>query len=166
MSAPAARTVPARRLRVLGRLCELFEAAGVTWALTGSASLALQGVETHVRDIDVQTDREGTLEMERLLAEHVVAPVRLEEDALVRSYLGAAEVDGMEVEIIGDIQKRAPGGEWGPPPDLARLAITIDAGGFQVPVLPLEYERDAYRAMGRSEKANLIDAASSADTGR
>ena len=83
----------------------------------------------------------------------------LKEDALVRSYLGAAEIDGVDVEIIGDIRKRAPGGRWGPAPDLARLAISVDAGGVPVRVLPLEYERNAYRAMGRSEKADLIDAA-------
>ena len=159
MSAPPARTVSVKHLRVLRRVCELLEAAEVTWVLTGSLGLALQGIETEVHDIDVQTDAAGALEVERLLGGHVVRPVGLQEDALVRSYLGAAEIDGVEVEIIGDTQKRAPGGPWGPPPDLARLAVNVDAGGVRVPVLPLEYERDAYRAMGRDEKADLIDSA-------
>lgn len=136
----------------------MFADAESTWVLTGSLGLALQGVATEVHDIDVQTDRAGALELERRLAECVVRPVGLKEDALVRSYLGRAEMNGVEVEIIGDIQKRAPGGPWGPPPDLARLAVSVDAGGFPVRVLPLEYERDAYRAMGRLEKADLIDA--------
>ena len=151
--------VSAKHLRVLRRICELLQPADATWVLTGSLGLVLRGVETQVHDIDIQTDAAGAFELERLLAEYVVRPVCLKEDALVRSYLGAAEIDGTEVEIIGDIQKRAPGGQWGPAPDLARLAITVDAGGVPVRVLPLEYERDAYRAMGRSEKADLIDAA-------
>ena len=156
---PGAPMVSARHLHVLRRVCELLEGTDVTWVLTGSLGLALRGVDTEVHDIDVQTDAAGALELERLLAEHVVRPVELKEDALVRSYLGAAEIDGVEVEIIGDIQKRAPGGPWGHPPDLAGLAVVVDAGGVWVPVLPLEYESDAYRAMGRSEKADLIDAA-------
>ena len=151
--------VSARHLHALRRICDLLQPADATWVLTGSLGLALRGVETEVHDIDIQTDAAGSLELERLLAEYVVRPVCLKKDALVRSYLGAAEIDGIEVEIIGDIQKRAPGGLWGPPPDLARLAITIDAGGVPVRVLPLEYERDAYRAMGRSGKADLVDAA-------
>ena len=145
--APAVST---KHLDALRKICELLRPAAATWVLTGSLGLALQGVET---------DAAGALELERLLAEYVVRPVALREDALVRSYLGAAEIDGVEVEIIGDIQKRPPGGRWGPPPDLARLARTVDAVGMRVPVLPLEYEREAYRAMGRSEKADLIDAA-------
>ena len=151
--------IPATHLRVLRRVRGLLANTEVMWVLTGSLGLALQGVETDVHDIDVQTDRAGALELARLLAEYVVRPVVLKEDALVRSYLGAAEIDGVEVEIIGDIQKRPPGGRWGPPPDLARLAVTMEAGGFPVRVLPLEYERDAYRAMGRFEKAELIDRA-------
>ena len=151
--------VSPKHLHVLRRICELLKTADVTWVLTGSLGLALQGVETEVHDIDLQTDAAGALEVERLLAEYVVRPVGLKEDALVRSYLGAAQIDGVEVEIIGDIRKRPPGGEWGPPPDLARLAIAVDAVGMRVPVLPLEYEREAYRAMGRSEKVGLIDAA-------
>ena len=151
--------VSARHLHALRRICELLQPADATWVLTGSLGLALRGVETEVHDIDIQTDAAGALELERLLAEYVVRPVGLKEDARVRSYLGAAEIDGVDVEIIGDIQKRAPGGQWGPAPDLVRLAITIDAGGVPVRVLPLEYERNAYRAMGRSEKADLIDAA-------
>ena len=151
--------IPATHLQVLRRLYKLLAGTKATWVLTGSLGLALRGVETDVHDVDVQTDHAGALELERLLAAYVVRPVELKEDPLVRSYLGAAEIDGVEIEIIGDIQKRIPGGPWGPPPDLACLATTVDAGGLPVRVLPLEYERDAYRAMGRPEKAGLIDAA-------
>ena len=56
---------------------------------------------------------------------------------LVLHASGALEIDGIEVEIIGDIQKRVTGGPWEPPPDLARLATTVEAEGTQVPVLRL-----------------------------
>ena len=143
-------------LGVLRKVQQRLQDCDVTWVLTGSLGLALRGVETEVHDIDVQTDVAGAHEIERLFTDYVVRSVALLEDQQVRSHLGALEIDGIEVEIIGDIQKRVPGGPWEPPPDLARLATTVEAQGMQVPVLPLEYERDAYRQMGRLEKAELI----------
>ena len=59
---------------------------------------------------------------------------------------------------MGDAQQRPPGGEWGPAPDLARLAIWVEMDDLRLRVLPLAYEADAYRRMGRDEKAALIQA--------
>jgi hypothetical protein len=151
--------IPSKHLDVLRQVQERLRDSGVTWVITGSLGLALQGVETDVHDIDVQSDRAGAHQIEELFADYVVRRVALLEDERVRSHLGALEIDGIEVEIIGDIQKRVTGGPWEPPPDLARLATTVEAEGTQVPVLRLEYERDAYRKMGRPDKAELIAAA-------
>ncbi len=148
--------VSAAHLDVLPQIHERLRPTDVTWVLTGSLSLALQGVDTEVHDIDVQTDQAGAREIELLFADYVVRPVVLKEDERVRSHLGALEIDGIEVEIIGDVQKRVPGGRWEPPPDLAGLATTVEVSGIRVPVLLLEYERDAYRKMGRPEKAEMI----------
>jgi hypothetical protein len=148
--------VSAAHFEVLNQIHARLHATDVTWVLTGSLSLALQGVETAVHDVDVQTDVAGAHEVQRLFADYVIRPVALTEDGVVRSHLGALQIDGVEVDVIGDIQTRVPGGPWEPPPDLTRLAKTVDAGGTQVPVLPLEYERGAYLKKGRPKKADLI----------
>ena len=135
--------IPSKHLDVLRQVQERLRDSGVIWVITGSLGLALQGVETDVHDIDVQSDRAGAHQIEELFADYVVRPVALLEDERVRSHLGALEIDG----------------PWEPPPDLARLATTVEAEGTQVPVLRLEYERDAYRKMGRPDKAELIAAA-------
>ncbi len=127
----------------------------VFWVITGSVGLALQGVPLEPNDVDIQTDAAGADEIARRLADHVTQPVALVERAWGRSYLGKLEMAGVQVEVIGDIQKRSGDG-WDPPPDLASLAQTIEVDGMRLRVLPLAYEADAYRRMGRLEKAALI----------
>ncbi|MFN8497432.1 MAG: hypothetical protein U0641_06205 [Anaerolineae bacterium] len=69
--------------------------------------------------------------------------------------MGKLALEGMQVEVIGGIQKRGDGG-WEPPPDLPSLALTVAVEGMRLRVLPLAYEAEAYRRMGRLEKAALI----------
>lgn len=49
----------------------------VVWAITGSLGFALQGVETKVNDIDLQTDAAGAYGIQNAFAERVVRKVRL-----------------------------------------------------------------------------------------
>ncbi len=127
----------------------------VSWVITGSVGLALQGMPLEPNDVDIQTDDAGTVEIERRLAAHVTQPVALVERSWGRSLLGRLDIDGLQVEVIGDIQKRGEDG-WEPPTDLASLARTIEVEGMRLRVLPLWYEAEAYRRMGRLEKAALI----------
>lgn len=74
----------------------------------------------------------------------------------MRSHFGVLEIDGMRVEVMGDVQHRWEGGAWEPPPDLFRIKQFVDVAGMRVPVLSLEYERDAYARMGRMERVAQI----------
>jgi hypothetical protein len=62
------------------------------------------------------------------------------------------------VDIIGDIEKRLPDGSWAPPPDLVSHRKFVSVAGLQIPVLNIAYEVEAYRQMGRREKADLLQA--------
>lgn len=57
---------------------------------------------------------------------------------------------------MGDIHKRPDDGTWERPPDLNRHRRLVEVEGMRVPVLSLEYERDAYSKMGRVEKAERL----------
>ena len=65
-------------------------------------------------------------------------------------------VDGMEVEVMGDIQKK-PADEWENIIPLDTLLDYVDWNGYQVPVLKLSYEAEAYRKLGRLEKAEQLE---------
>ncbi|MFN8483680.1 MAG: hypothetical protein U0768_11640 [Anaerolineae bacterium] len=127
----------------------------VFWVITGSVGLALQGVPLEPNDVDIQTDKAGAFEIEGRFAAHVTQPLALVERTWGRSQLGKLELDGLQVEVIGDIQKRGDDG-WEPPPHLPDLARTVEVEGMRLRVMPLAYEAEAYRRMGRLEKAALI----------
>ncbi len=142
----------------LRRLQARLRGQAVTWVITGSVGFALQGEPVQPGDLDVQTDAAGAAAIERLFAEHVVEPVRLRESERVRSHFGALRLDGVRVEIMGDLQQRGPDGAWEPPPDLARLRRWVERDSLLLPVLDLEYEYRAYLRLGRVERARLLRA--------
>lgn len=130
---------------------------GLVWALTGSTSFALQGMDVQVHDIDIQTDRDSAYKLGGLLAEYCLEPVRFCGRSKMRSHFGRFQVGQVEVEVMGDIEKRLPDGSWGAAPPLAPLTRYVDLAGMRLPVLDLRYEAKAYRAMGRAARAEEIE---------
>ena len=126
------------------------------WACTGSTSLALQGLPLTPNDIDLQTDRAGAYEIEHHLQAFVTRPVTFSSAETIRSHLGKLSIHGVKVEIIGDVEKRLPDGTWTPPPDLRQHIRWLEWETFQIPVLSLEYEAEAYRQLGRPHRVAQI----------
>ena len=134
----------------------LSEEPPLPWVITGSLGFALQGLEVEVQDVDIQTDRAGAYEVERRLSSHVVRPVAWSESGRIRSHFGALEIGGVKVEIMGDLQKRMMDGRWEEPVDVIRNRRWVMWQGLRLPVLSLEYEYQAYRILGRAEKAETL----------
>ena len=126
------------------------------WALTGSVGMVLQGMPLEVHDIDLQTSPLGAIQIQQRLEGWMVEPVRQVVSSSMRSLLGKAVVQGIEVEIIGGVQKRLEDGGWEEPVNVAEHCRWVEWRGWKVPVLDLEYEAEAYRRMGRLEKAEKI----------
>ncbi|WP_042701746.1 nucleotidyltransferase domain-containing protein [Thermococcus sp. PK] len=147
--------IPQTHLKVLRKLYERLKDSSVNWVVTGSLGFALQGVPVEPHDIDIQTDREGAYEIESLFSEFVVEPVRFKESERIRSHFGALVIDGIRVEIMGDIQKKVEG-EWEQPVDISRYRRFVQIEGMQIPVLDLEYEYQAYLKLGRVKKAEML----------
>src|SRR5665647_3782950 len=59
----------------------------IVWVVTGSLSFALRGIDVAVHDIDIQSDREGAYQIERLLQEYVIEPVGFSSTTQIRSCL-------------------------------------------------------------------------------
>ena len=74
----------------------------------------------------------------------------------VRSQLGRLLIDGIQVEIIGGIEKQLSDGAWETPPDIDANKRYFTLEDIGIPVLSLKYEDDAYRKMGRIERADQI----------
>ena len=144
--------------KVLLKICMLLHDSSkdVCWGLTGSTSFALQGMDYEPHDIDIQTDEATDYILGELLKEYEVQPVTFSGNEKIRSHFGKFLVDGMEVEVMGDIQKK-PADEWENIIPLDTLLDYVDWNGYQVPVLKLSYEAEAYRKLGRLEKAEQLE---------
>jgi hypothetical protein len=141
---------------VLRKICSLLNPSKVNWVVTGSFSFALQAVPIEPNDIDIQTDQAGAYEIERRFSEFVTKRVTFSSAERIRSHFGTLMIDGVNVEIMGDIQKRLQNGTWENPVDLKRQRRIIEFEGMRVPVLSLEYEYEAYLKLGRKEKAEML----------
>jgi hypothetical protein len=150
--------LPEQHAQVLRLLLEKISPTELPWALTGSAGLRLQGVDIPVNDLDLQTDSQTIYIIEQRLAEFMKTPVHVWESEHTLSHHGQAEINGLQVEFLGDMCHRTPAGIWEPPIDIASIRVWVNWHELQIPVLSLQHEALAYEKMGRAQKAELIRA--------
>ncbi|RLC73203.1 MAG: ribonuclease III [Chloroflexi bacterium] len=127
----------------------------VTWALTGSAALLLNGVQVEAHDLDLTTDQAGVQAVADALAEFVVTPAGWWETDELASQFARLQVGGVQVDVVGRpfVIKR-PGGAVAIRPWAIRHEIDFE--GRKLPIIPLEAELIAYAMMGREAKVQLI----------
>lgn len=128
----------------------------IVWALTGSTSFVLQGMALTVHDIDIQTDEDSAYKFETQLQKYIVEPVHFCETEAIRSHFGKLKICNVDVEIMGDIQKRISDGSWEKKFSILPIIQYINFEKMKIPVLSLAYEAEAYRNMGRIDRANDI----------
>ena len=144
--------------KVLCKIYELIRDSGESacWGLTGSTSFALQGMDIEPHDIDIQTDKATAYLLGKLLSDYEIEPVSFRGNEKIKSHFGRFLVDGIEVEVMGDIQKKAEG-EWEAIRPLNSLLDYVSYDDKSIPVIRLSYESEAYRKLGRIERAEQID---------
>jgi hypothetical protein len=128
----------------------------ITWAITGSLGFALHGMDVEVKDIDLQMDKNGAYRIEKAFRSYIVRNVSFLRSEKIRSYFGQLKIQQVVVEIMGALQKKITNDEWEPPVDVGQHREFIDFEGNKLPVLSLSYEEEAYRRLGRIEKAEKI----------
>jgi len=143
-------------LKILRKINVQLNNTSINWAVTGSFGFALQSLPVEPNDIDIQTDKEGAYEIERHFSEFMTKRITFSSTEKIRSHFGELMIDGIKVEIMGDIQKRLEDGSWENPVDLKNHKKVVEIEGMQIPVLSLEYEYQAYMNLGRIEKAEML----------
>jgi hypothetical protein len=147
--------LPEVYIDVLQKIYDKLNVLNIDWVITGSTSFIIQGVPLEPNDIDIQADKQGAYQIEECFKEFVTSKVSLSNNGKISSYFGCLEIDGIKVEIMGDIQKNVDG-EWEEPVDLRKYKKSIILKDMNLPVLDLKYEYKAYMKMGRIEKALLL----------
>jgi hypothetical protein len=126
------------------------------WVIAGSLSMALQGLDIDVHDIDIQTNKEGAYEIENKLNEFITTPVQFISSDIIQSYFGKLDVDGVRVEIMGAVQKKLQNEIWEDPVIVELYREWVRVESMNIPVLSLEYEYEAYKKLGRYKKAEML----------
>jgi len=129
--------------------------SGVRWVLAGSVSLALQGVNVEPNDIDILTDEKGAFEINRILKDYEIKPVRFCRSKVFQSYLGEFEIEGVKVEVMGDLKEFVEG-EWRSLSHRLSTSRIIEVEGIKLPVSQLEDQLRSYQALGRRKDSSKI----------
>ena len=137
-------------------IADLLKNVAEPWAFTGSVGMALQGINLEIADIDIQTNQTGSYQIQDHLSKYTVSKVRYLESPNIRSHFGTFRINESAVEVMGDIEKRLDDGSWIGAPDLYPIIRLVDLDGVNVPVLDLEYEKEAYRILGRIDAVRKI----------
>jgi len=148
--------IPEQHERALRIIYNKLSGMDINWVITGSVSFCLQGVPLTPNDIDIQTDKGGAYKLENLFEERMTREVKFSSTDRIRSHFGAFELEDVEVEIMGAVQKFYDG-RWEKPIDINRNKKFVEFSGMDLPVLALRYEARAYRRYGRIEMADKLD---------
>jgi len=137
-------------------VCKKLKGKSIDWVLVGSTNLALQGVDVTPHDIDILTDEKGAFSINELLRDYEVRKVEYKESENLASYLGEFRIDGIKVEVMGDLRIKRPDGTWYKEL-VIRGAKNANIGETEVPLYPLEKELEGYKILGRVEKVREIE---------
>jgi hypothetical protein len=149
-------SVPQPLRDVLRLIASQLHGTSINWAVTASCSLALQGVQVAVHDIDVRTTAQDAYALESVFRPYQKRRVTFASTGIVQSHFGALEINGVEVEIIGDMQHRLADGTWEPIVDINRFKVWVALDDIQLPVMSLPYLYEGYQLLGRTDKIEVL----------
>jgi hypothetical protein len=149
-------SVPQPLRDVLRLIAYQLRPTSINWAVTASCSLALQGIPVAVHDIDLRTTAHDAYALEALLRPYQKRPVTFTTTGIVQSHFGVLEINGIDVEIIGDMQHQLADGTWEPIVDMNRFKVWVALDDIELPVMSLPYLYEAYQLLGRTDKVELL----------
>ncbi len=147
--------------RVLRLVAPSLDQQRLPWALVGSSASSLQGLRCVPKDIDLAADRAGAYLMGKLLAPYVVRPVAFSETERYASHFGIFTIDGVNVEVMGDLLVKGDGEHIDVAEHYARWnrqVRHVRLEELEVPVAPLEWQLVANALLGRDDRVADIAA--------
>jgi hypothetical protein len=153
-------SLPARLETALLTVATRLDGARITWAVSGSAALALRGFHVTPNDLDIEVVEEQVPDAARTLGWEAVARI----DAGGRSVGAVGTLEGAPVEVFGGFSRAGREGRLRPDDAFVFLFVApVRVGGRDVPVMPVE--EYAVRAIVADDEARLDRLAAGAPAG-
>jgi len=93
--------------------------------------------------------------IENIFPEFVNKKVSYSSTGEISSYFGSLIIDGVKIEIMGDVAKLVHG-KWEDILDFDKDKEFLEYGGVKIPLLSLEREYEEYVKLGRLDTAKYI----------
>lgn len=136
---------------------------GKQYAVRGTASLVLQGLDMGVDDIDLLCDKDTAELCNQLFDKYLVEKIEYKESDKFKSYFGKLVIDEIQVEVMGEWQIKLGqrieeiGQNWSKVYNAEEEEIiTIEINGKKVRVTKIEVELEVSAAMGRWSEFHKI----------
>jgi len=146
--------VPKQSIDALKIIVNKIQDKNLRWVLGGSMALAIQGVDVKVNDINIFTDTDSADKISEILKEYAMEPMHFQSNSQFRAYYGLFEIKGVQVELIANLEYMYDN-IWIRKENQETLMF-INFANMTLPLLDLKEEYEAYKRMGRTEKANKI----------
>ncbi|NHJ04779.1 MAG: hypothetical protein EAX90_08145 [Candidatus Heimdallarchaeota archaeon] len=144
-----------KNFEALKLFLKIISKTNVNWVLVGSSNLALQGVKIQANDIDIISTKDEVLKIQDLFKRYIHKEIKYSEAERYRSWFGSLELKGIKIELIGELEFKTLENNWTKSKSLERKEF-IEYESYQVPILPIEYEKEFYIIMKRENDSQKI----------
>ncbi|MDA4135789.1 MAG: hypothetical protein OK449_02160 [Thaumarchaeota archaeon] len=138
------------------------------WAVGGDAGEQMMGVNVKADYLEILTTKEGCDEIRQVLAEYqTLAPAMVQKklprgadvDGMIypiynKSYYAEFAIDGVKLEVHGDLQFKVGEWDWGDPLEF-KADYTYIVGG-KLPLVPLSLKSELDLGLGWLDRVSLI----------
>lgn len=115
---------------------------GIPHMTVGGTAAFLHGLDLVPKDIDIVTTAEGAQVAHERLKEFAIQPLTFKETEAFSTHLGLFRVNGVLVQVLGDLQVKRSKVEYRVPvtPLALDKATVLEGSGFHVVLAPVEDE--------------------------
>jgi DNA-3-methyladenine glycosylase I len=155
--APAGRAgIDPNKARVLARIGRALEAAGILWAVGGSAMLYRHGIVDDFHDLDLVVGAQDAQKADAVLSALGTVQEKAPSDTFASDFYRSYEIEGVEVDAMAGMVIISDGRPCRYLFDEDSITGRWPVNGVHIPLAALEDWYILYLLMGRAEKAERI----------
>ncbi len=128
---------------------------GKNYAIRGTASMVLQGLDMGVDDIDLIADKETSLLINEIFKDKLIEEVKYSESEKFKSYYGKFVIDNILLEVMGEFQVKDSNGNWSEVLDASSDEVD-EVENQKIKVTKLNLELNFSALMGRWNEFHKI----------